>query len=385
MKPAANAPVRVAVIGAGLMGREVASAFGRWFALLDCPVRPELVAVCDINPAALDWYRTVPGVRHFDLDHRVTLARADVDVAYVAVPHHLHEGLYLEVLRAGKDLFAEKPFGIDLAAARRIRAESVRLGRFVRVSSEFPFLPGAQRVYQLARSGALGRLLEVRCAFLHSSDLDPRKPANWKRQSRFCGEAGVMNDLGLHVAHLPLRLGWKPVSVYAQLQSVYPERPDGQGGTTTCDTWDNARLHANAVIGGAAVPLTLEMKRLAPTETNTWIFEALGTDRGVRYSTKEPKTLWQFRRDGEQWWEKTDLGFATPFQTITGAIFEPGFPDILQQMWAAFLSERAGLLGDRFGCATPDEAVAHHEIWAASLRSHRHQTVEQIGTGGSGP
>ncbi len=34
--------VRVAVIGAGLMGREVASAFGRWFALLDSPVRPEL-------------------------------------------------------------------------------------------------------------------------------------------------------------------------------------------------------------------------------------------------------------------------------------------------------------------------------------------------------
>ena len=34
---------------------------------------------------------------------------------------------YLDALRAGKDLFAEKPFGIDLAAARRIRAEAARL------------------------------------------------------------------------------------------------------------------------------------------------------------------------------------------------------------------------------------------------------------------
>ena len=370
--------VRVGVIGAGLMGREVASAFGRWFALLDCPVRPELVAVCDVNPAALDWFRQVPGVRHFDADHRALLARDDIDVVYVALPHHLHEAVYLDVLRAGKDLFAEKPFGIDLAAARRVRDEAARLGRFVRVSSEFPFLPGAQRAYEVARSGALGRLLEVRCAFLHSSDLDPSKPANWKRQTRFCGEAGVMNDLGLHVAHLPLRLGWAPVSVHAQLQNIYPARPDGKGGTVACDTWDNATLHTTARIGGHAVPLTLEMKRLAPTETNTWIFEALGTDRGVRYSTKEPKTLWLYRRDREQWWEKTDLGFGTPFKTITGGIFEPGFPDVLQQMWAAFLTERAGLLGDRFGCATPDEAVAQHEIWTAALVSHFRQTVESI-------
>ena len=376
--PTSAAPVRIAVIGAGLMGREVASAFGRWFALLDCPVRPELVAVCDVNAAALDWFRQVPTVRHFDTDHRVLLVRPDIDAVYVAVPHHVHESLYLDVLRAGKDLFAEKPFGIDLAAARRIRDEAAKLGRFVRVSSEFPFLPGAQRAFQLARSGALGRLLEVRCAFLHSSDLDPTKPINWKRQNKFCGEAGVMNDLGLHVAHLPLRLGWKPTTVYAQLQKIYPTRPDGKGGTAPCDTWDNATLHTTASIGGHPVPLTLEMKRLAPTETNTWIFEVLGTDHGVRFSTKEPKTLWRYNRSPEQTWSKTDLGFGTPFKTITGHIFEPGFPDILQQMWAAFLAERAGLLGDRFGCATPDEAVAHHEIWTAALASHHEQKIAHL-------
>ena len=48
---------------------------------------------------------------------------------------------------------------------------------------------------------------------------------------------------------------------------------------------------------------------------------------------------------------------------------------MLQQMWAAFLAERAGLLGSRFGCATPDEAVAHHRLWAAALESDRTQSV----------
>ncbi len=374
--PSVPPPVRVAVIGAGLMGKEVASAFGRWFALLDCPVRPELVAVCDVNAAALDWFRQVPGVVHFDTDHRALLARPDIDVVYVAVPHHLHETIYLDVLRARKDLLAEKPFGIDLAAARRVRDEAARLGRFVRVSSEFPFLPGVQRAVAAARSGSLGKILSLRNSFLHSSDLDPAKPINWKRQNRFCGLPGVMNDLGLHVAHVPLRLGWKPVRLYAQLQKIYSERPDGKGGLAACDTWDNATLHCTVDLPGQpGVPLALETKRMSPTDTNSWEIEILGVDAGLRYSTKQPKTLWTYQRGKEQSWAAADLGFAMPFKTITGAIFEPGFPDILQQMWAAFLAERAGLLGDRFGCATPDEAVAHHELWAAALESHATQTV----------
>ncbi len=366
-------PVRVAVIGAGLMGREVASAFGRWFALLDCPVKPELVGVCDVSAGALDWFRQAPGVRYFETDHRALLAHPDIDVVYVAVPHHLHEEIYLDVLRAGKDLLAEKPFGINLAAATKIRDEAQRLQRFVRVSSEFPFLPAVQRIIALARAGNIGRPLSARCAFLHCSDLDPQKPANWKRQNKFCGEAGVMNDLGMHVAHVPLRLGWNPTSVFARLQKVYLTRPDGKGGQVNCDTWDNASLFCSAQIGGESIPLTLEMKRLAPTETNTWELELLGTDSGARYSTKEPKTLWLYHRGKDQWWQKTDLGFAMPFKTITGGIFEPGFPDILMQMWAAYLAERAGLLGERFGCATPDEAVTQHKIWAAALASHSSQ------------
>ena len=373
-------PVRIGVIGGGLMGREVASVFGRWFALDKHPVPAALTAVCDVQPALLDWFRQVPSVKFLTTSHRELLARDDLDVVYLAVPHNLHEELSVDILRAGKDLFAEKPFGIDLAAARRIRDEAVRLKRFARVSSEFPFMPGAQRAVEVARSGTLGRVLGARCSFMHSSDLDPTKPANWKRLSRFCGEAGVMNDLGLHVAHIPLRLGWKIRSVHAFLQRGYPERPDGRGGMTACDTWDNATLHCPAEIAGEPSFLTLEMKRLAPGETNTWSFELVGTDRGVRYSTKEPKTLWLYRRDREQWWEKTDLGFSMPFKTISPGIVEPGFPDLLMQMWAAYLAERAGLLGERFGCATPDEAVAQHELWAAALQSQRDQTVVTLGS-----
>jgi hypothetical protein len=40
-------------------------------------------------------------------------------------------------------------------------------------------------------------------------------------------------------------------------------------------------------------------------------------------------------------------------------------------MWAAYLAERGGFLENRFGCATPEEAVLSHEIFAAALLSAR--------------
>lgn len=370
--------MRIGIIGGGLMGREAASAFGRWFVLEDFPIQVELVAVCDLQDKLLDWFKKVPTVKLFTKDSNELLRSPEVDVVYVAVPHNLHEKLYLDVLNAGKDLLAEKPFGIDLAAARKIRDAAKNSGRFVRCSSEFPFMPGAQRAFQIAQSGQLGKLLEIHSCFWHSSDLDPTKPINWKRQNKFCGEIGVMGDLGMHVVHVPFRLGWKPKRVFAQLQKIYTERPDGKGGMASCDTWDNALLHTDVEINGQEVPMRLEMKRMAPGETNTWQIEILGTDGGVRYSTKEPKTVWTFQRGKEQIWQRIDLGHQMAFPTITGGIFEAGFPDCFLQMWAAYAAERAGVLGNRFGCVMPDEAVRSHELFAAALESHKNKTVVSL-------
>jgi predicted dehydrogenase len=360
---------RIGIIGGGLMGREVASALSRWFVLENFPVHAELTAVCDLAEKQREWFRRIPSVKLLTADYHELLASADVDVVYVAVPHNMHETIYLDVLKAGKDLLAEKPFGIDLKAARAIADAAKSSGQFVRCSSEFPFLPGAQRAYQIAREGKLGKILEIHSGFHHSSDLDPTKPANWKRQVKTCGAIGVMGDLGMHAVHVPFRLGWNPKRVYAQLQKIYHERPDDKGGVATCDTWDNAMLHTEVEIDGCEVPVRFEMKRLAPSETNTWFIEVLGTDGGVRFSTKEPKTLWTFQRGKEQLWQKTDLGFHGPFPTITGGIFEPGFPDCFLQMWAAYIAERAGKLDGRFGCVTPEEAVRSHELFEAALKS----------------
>jgi predicted dehydrogenase len=370
--------VKFGIIGGGLMGREAASAFGRWFVLNDFPASAQLVSVADLNPQILDWYKQIPSVSQLTTDYKELLSNPEVDVVYVAVPHNLHEQIYIDVVNAGKDLLAEKPFGIDLQAALNIENAISKTKAFVRCSSEFPFLPGVQRVISEFKKGNFGHLLSISSGFHHSSDLDPTKPINWKRMNQFCGEIGVMGDLGMHACHVPFRLGIQPINVYAQLQKIYHQRPDGKGGMAACDTWDNAVLHCDSIIDGKNVPITFETKRMAPTETNTWFIEILGTEGGAKYSTKEPKTLYTFKREKEQYWSATDLGFHGPYTTITGGIFEPGFPDCFQQMLAAYVAERQGFKGDRFGCATVAEAIQSHRLFNAALKSHKDKTVVSL-------
>lgn len=370
--------VNVGIIGGGLMGREAASAFGRWFVLQDFPVKPELIAVCDLNTDLFAWYQQIDTVEMVTTDYKDLLANKNVEVVYVAVPHNLHERIYIDTLEAGKDLLAEKPFGINLAAANNIKKTIDRTGQFVRCSSELPFFPGAQRVIQEIQSGSLGTFLEIKASYLHSSDLNPNKLINWKRQVKYCGETGVMGDLGMHTTHIPLRMGWTPRYVYAQLQNIYTQRPNANGRMTACDTWDNAMVYTDVEIEGQSVPMTLETKRMAPSEVNTWRIEVLGTDGGVKYSLKEPRTLWTFRRTEEQVWQRTDLGFTSVFPTITGSIWEFGFPDCFMQMLASYFAERAGVLNGRFGCVTPEEALINHKIFEAALRSHEEKSVIEV-------
>jgi predicted dehydrogenase len=184
-----------------------------------------------------------------------------------------------------------------------------------------------------------------------------------------------MGDLGMHVAHVPLRLGWRPTDVFAVLSDLVTERPDpNTGEPVPCDTIDNATLHCNA-----GFPLTLRTFRIAPGHMNTWRITATGMDGGVSFSTAAPKTVHRFAvRDGRQVWERFEVGSQSVFPTVTGPIFEFGFADAILQMWAAFLAERAGALGGRFGCATPREALDSHRIFAAALRSHQTRRAQPV-------
>jgi predicted dehydrogenase len=377
--------IRFGIIGAGLMGREFASAISRWCHLLDLDFKPELTAVCDKNEAILPWYReNFPSLKLVTGDYKALLADPRVDAVYCAVPHVLHQELYTAIIEAGKHLMGEKPFGIDLKANTAI-LDCIRRhpGVFVRCSSEFPFYPAVQRIGTMIESNAFGPLLEVNASFRHSSDLDPTKPLNWKRLVAVNGEYGCMGDLGMHVCHVPFRAGWAPRNVRAILSDLVKQRPDGKGGMAPCETWDNATLLCDSVdpVSGTAFPLIFKTQRIAPGETNSWNLEILGMKACARFSTKNPRRLEALQYDGrEQAWREIDMGSETAFKTITGGIFEVGFSSILMQMFAAFMHELThGKPVARFaGCVTPAETALSHRLFTAALESQKNASVVTV-------
>ena len=372
--------VKVGIIGLGLMGREFASSVGRWCHVLDFPIKPEIVSICDVNPDLFPWYlENFPSIKQHTTDYQELLNNPQVEMVFCAVPHNLHEEIYINILKAGKHLMGEKPFGIDKKANTRILEEIEKHPEcFVRCTSEFPYFPAVQRMCSMIENKKFGQIIEVNGGFKHSSDLDPNKSINWKRIISINGEYGCMGDLGMHVCHVPFRAGWKIQNVRTILSNIVKTRP-GKNGNVPCETWDNATLFCEAVEEESSkdtFPMTFKMQRIAPGEKNTWYIEILGTKACARFSTKNPKLLQVLEYNGgEQIWQNIDMGQETAFKTITGGIFEFGFTDAILQMWAAFIDEFYHKKPkSKFAqCVTPKETAMSHELFTAALESHHQQ------------
>lgn len=364
--------VNFAVIGCGLMGREFASVSMRWLHLLGDLPRPVILAACDLNDDNLNWFRQVPDCKHFYHDYQEMLQNPEIEAVYCAVPHHLHAKVYGDVIRAGKHLIGEKPFGMDLQAMEEIESAMAEHPEvFVRCASEFPFYPAVQQMVKWYREGAFGQIIEAKFTIKHSSDMDLKKPINWKRMKAANGEYGCMGDLGIHTQHLPFRLGFRPLNVSAYLANIAKERPDLDGNMVPCETWDNAMLMCRTTNeAGDIFPMQLEMKRMAPGCTNTVEYEIYGLSMSAKFTSDDPNAIHYTQSVGrEQAWSRLVIGQKCQFPVITGSIFEFGFSDSLLQMFAAFVSELRGLPCS-FGCFRPEEARRSHELLTAALESH---------------
>ena len=373
--------IKFGIIGCGLMGREFASAAARWCHLLPDIPRPEIVAVCDYNPDACAWFtKNFPSIRLVTRDYRELIARPEIEAVYCALPHNLHGQVYSDIIRAGKHLLGEKPFGMDMAANDEIMA-AVRENPdvVVRCASEFPYFPACQEVIRWIREGRFGRILEVRAGFNHSSDMDVNKPINWKRKIEINGEYGCIGDLGIHTQHIPFRMGWRPQRVYAALSNIVTQRPDGKGGMSPCLTWDNATLIVDAKAeNGDEFPMYLETKRMSPGSTNEWFIEVYGLNCSAKFNSNDSDGFLYTQAWGrEQAWCRVNMGYKPMIPTITGPIFEFGFTDAILQMWATFVQEIEGIDVD-FGCFTPEETVLSHKLNTAALLSFREKRAVEI-------
>lgn len=99
--------IRLAVIGAGIMGADHARIIAR-----DLP-GAILQVVCDADEARARDIADQNDAAHTSTDPQATIARPDVDAILIASPDHTHAELSLACINAGKPVLCEKPLSPD--------------------------------------------------------------------------------------------------------------------------------------------------------------------------------------------------------------------------------------------------------------------------------
>ena len=145
-----NGRIQLAIIGAGGMGAEdVGSA-------LAVP-GVELVAACDVYQGRLTRAKEVWGDHLFvTRDYREILARKDIDAVIVATPDHWHSQIAAEAMRAGKDVYVEKPMVQKIEDGREVVEAQKATGRILQVGSQRVSSVIYQKAQDLLKAGAIG-------------------------------------------------------------------------------------------------------------------------------------------------------------------------------------------------------------------------------------
>ncbi len=149
---AANDNIQIALIGAGGMGQGDA----RYATSLP---GVKLVAACDLYKGRLEHCREVWGADLFTTrDYREVLKRNDVDAVIIGTPDHWHSRITIDALRAGKDVYCEKPMVQKLEQGKQVIAAQKESGKIVQIGSQYASSMVYQKARELLAAGAIGKI-----------------------------------------------------------------------------------------------------------------------------------------------------------------------------------------------------------------------------------
>ena len=148
----ANDRVQIATIGCGIQGiNDTRTA-------LRVP-GVELVAVADVYDGRQTRAKEEWGGHLFTTrDYREVLARSDVDAVIIATPDHWHARIAIDAMKAGKDVYVEKPMVQDLDEGPRVIDAARDTRRLLQVGSQRVSSLVYAKARDLFRSGAIGEL-----------------------------------------------------------------------------------------------------------------------------------------------------------------------------------------------------------------------------------
>jgi predicted dehydrogenase len=200
----------VGVVGLGRVSRGHGAA-------LKQAANARLVAACDIDPERVARFTAEFGCEgETSLD--ALLARDDVDIVDILLPHGLHEEATVKAARAGKHIMVEKPMAMDTGACDRMIAAAREAGVQLFIAHTERFIEATRVGKQLLESGQAGTPVMATDVWYQPFRRETRQP--WMLDRSRGG--GFLQMAGSHMIDRLVYLLGSPVkSVRASVRTVY--------------------------------------------------------------------------------------------------------------------------------------------------------------------
>ena len=156
----ANDRVRVANVGCGRRG-----LLKELLQLKDAS-NLEVAAVCDTwrqrrEKAAADVKEFTGKSPDQVTRFSEVLARKDIDAVIIATPDHLHASMLIDAIKAGKDVYVEKPLAMNMKDLILAYDTVKKSDRIVQIGTQMRSYPQSAGARQILTSGGIGKILKV--------------------------------------------------------------------------------------------------------------------------------------------------------------------------------------------------------------------------------
>ncbi|HET9496016.1 MAG TPA: Gfo/Idh/MocA family oxidoreductase [Chloroflexia bacterium] len=189
-------PVRVAVIGAGAMGRN-------HLRVLNDLEQVDLVATADADEETARRAARRFGIEPYG-DFRAMLDEQHPDAVVVAVPTHMHRDTTLAAIERGAHVLVEKPIAFAVEDGQEMIRSAREAGLLLTVGHIERYNPAVVELYRRLQAGELGRVFQI-----HARRLGPFPPR--------VRDVGVVIDLATHDVDIMRYLtGSEVTRVYAE-------------------------------------------------------------------------------------------------------------------------------------------------------------------------
>jgi UDP-N-acetyl-2-amino-2-deoxyglucuronate dehydrogenase len=237
-----TAPLRLAVVGAGVIGRHharvaLANSGLDVVALVDAVPTAATGAADEIEASGAPRPLTTATIED-------AIAQTDIDVVAICSPSGMHVQLAEAALAAGKHVVIEKPLDTTMPRARQIAtlaASARERGLVVSVISQHRFDPASVAVARAAHGGGFGRVTSGVASVAWFRSQGYYDSGDWRGTWDLDGGGAVMNQ-GVHTVDLLVWTLGRPVEISAQIGLLAHDRIEVEDTAVATVRFDTGAL-----------------------------------------------------------------------------------------------------------------------------------------------